>query len=104
MHGGNGCVHYQPLTEIPTPKKLQVSGGNGYVKEGEGASRRGCYQHVEQMHGGSLRWEQTCCAHLCGSHLGALWELCLSRWACHFLVGETSLLEQILLGSLALKS
>lgn len=41
--------------------------------------------------------------HLYGNHLGALWELCPSRRACHFLVGKTSLLERRLPGRSALK-
>lgn len=56
-----------------------------------------------QMHGSSLQHKQTHCEHLNGRYLSALWEMSLSRGACHFLVGETSLLELSLRGCGALK-
>lgn len=113
VHRATGCILVLDVT--PQPRccdlKLTVQERDHSVKAAEkknGVSQARNNRWIQlaagwQMHDSSLQQEQTHCVHLYGSHLGALWELCLSMGVCHFLVGETSLLEQSLPGCLALK-
>lgn len=57
------------------------NGTQAEIKKRKEKERDGCCWLAAgwQMRASRLRREQThICAHLCGSHLGALWELCLS--------------------------
>lgn len=104
LHLQYSCCCCQPSTTIGWPWTVKVEEGKSGVTEmGIKTQRWMMVAAGWQMHGSSFQYKQTHCEYLYGRYLGALWEMSLSRWACHFLVGETSLLELSLWGCRALK-